>query len=543
MSEEQAPQRKKKKNDGVIDRTGWWVLVATTTASSMAFISGSALNVAQPALQRTLDATGGDLLWIINSYALFLAALLLVGGSLGDHFGRKRVYMIGIVVFIAASVACGLSWNPASLIFFRAIQGVGGALMVPGSLAIISAYFDDSTRGKAIGTWASVTTLTSLLGPIIGGVLAEQDLWRLIFFINIPLAVVAIITLIRYVPESYDEEASPQLDYIGAAIVTLGLAGITYGSIRIGEVGAEAGFSNPFFVGSLIGGLVLIVVFVFWEGRSDHPMMPLWLFRSRTFTGANLLTLFLYGALGAGLLFLPLNLVQVQGYGETLAALATLPLSILLTIFSRFMGDVVDAYGPRIPLISGPIIAGFGFLLLAAPGITDGPSSYWWTFFPAVTVFGIGMGITVSPLTTSVMSAVPQHSSGIASGVNNAMSRSSQVLATSIIGGIALIVFSTSLMTEVEALSLSDDARATLVESAEDLGATEAPAGLDETTTQQVERAVDVAFVAMFRQLMLICAGLCFVSGAMAFLTIAQDPSPSDELLEAAQPANLSGIS
>ncbi len=526
-SENETPER----NPGQIDRTGFWVLVATISASSMAFISGSALNVALPAIQNALGATGGDLLWIVNAYLLLLAALLLIGGSLGDHYGRKKVYMVGIVIFTGASILCGVTPSSPFLIMARALQGIGGALMIPGSLAIIAAYFDDDTRGKAIGIWSSFTTMTSVAGPVLGGVLAETGLWRVIFFMNIPLALLSVVTLIRYVPESYDENAPAQLDYVGALLIALGLAGITFGAIGIGEAGIE-GFQRLDLMGSLLGGIALIGLFIAWENYTDSPMLPLKLFQSSTFAGANLLTLFLYGALGAATLFIPLNLVQVQGYGETLAGLALLPFSIVLIVLSPRMGDWVDQHGPRLPLVGGPLIVAMSFVALAIPGITAGPAAYWWTFLPGSFLLGLGMGIVVAPLTTSVMGSVPQSSSGIASGVNNAMSRSSQVLATAILGGIALIIFSGTLGNTLDTLTLSADSRQQLLQNAEDLANTPVPDELDSATTEQVQEAIDWAFVQMFRVVMLLSAGLCVISSLMAALTIQKELKPPEHLKE-----------
>jgi EmrB/QacA subfamily drug resistance transporter len=463
---------------------------------------------------------------------------LLPGGSLGDHYGRKKVYMIGIAVFTVASVLCGITPSPEFLIGARALQGIGGALMIPGSLAIIAAYFDDDTRGKAIGIWSSFTTMTSVAGPLLGGFLAESGLWRAIFFINIPLALLSVVALIRHVPESYDEHAPGQLDYIGALLVACGLAGITFGAISIGEVGIE-GFRRADLMGSLLGGIFLMIVFIAWEDHTDTPMLPLKFFKSSTFTGANLLTLFLYGALGAATLFLPLNLVQVQGYGETVAGLALLPFSILLIVLSPRMGDWVDEHGPRLPLVAGPLIVALSFVALAVPGITSGPGAYWWTFLPGSVLLGLGMGMVVAPLTTSVMGSVPQSSSGIASGVNNAMSRSSQVLATAILGGIALIIFSSALQSSLDTLSLPDAARQQLIQNADDLGNTAIPDTLDESTTDDVQEAIHRAFVDMFRVVMILSAVLCVISSLMAAATIKKELKPPPALRKEKDPVDI----
>lgn len=510
-----------------IDNTGRWVLFATISAASMAFIGGSALNVAIPTIQQDLGADAADMLWVVNAYALPLGALLLVGGSLGDHYGRKLVYMIGIVLFGIASLLCGIAPTTELLILARGLQGIGGALMVPGSLAIISAYFDSKTRGQAIGTWAAFTTMTSVLGPLLGGLFADIGLWRAVFLINLPLGAAAIYALVTHVPESKDENAPSQLDIIGAVIVTLSLFGIVYGATEIGRAGAD-GLTRLDLIVPFVAGLLGVVAFVYVEWVSDHPMIQLSLFCSRTFSGANLLTLFLYGALGIALLFLPLNLVQIQGYSASGAGLATLPFMFLLVVLSRWAGGLVDRFGPRPPLTIGPFIVGIGFLLLVLPGITDGPSTYFTTFFPGLFVFGLGMGITVSPLTTSVMGSVPQDSAGVASGINNTMSRASGVLATAILGGLALVFFADTLMANATVQELPDETQAVIEASAGDLAETQIPDDLDAATQVEVQRAVDEAFVATYNLLMIICAGMSFLSAALAFLFVEKTLQPQE---------------
>src|SRR6185437_5968985 len=305
-----------------------WTLVATILASSMAFIDSSALNVVLSNLQRDLNASGAELLWIVNAYLLMLAAIILTGGALGDRYGRNRVFGIGIAIFAAASLACGLSPTIGILLAMRVIQGIGGALMVPGSLAIIAANFRASRRGMAIGTWSSFSTLTTMAGPAIGGVFASLGVWRLVFFINVPLALVALFAL-THVPETRDEEATGRFDIWGTLLIVLGLFGVSYGAIGLGN-GSGAQGVNPLDVVALVGGIAALVGFVVVEMRISHPMMPLSIFRSRTFAGTNAMCVFLYGALSGALFFLPLNLIQIQGYNPALAGLATLPFSILL---------------------------------------------------------------------------------------------------------------------------------------------------------------------------------------------------------------------
>ncbi len=496
----------------------------------MGFISGSALNVALPALQEALGANAADLLWITNIYLLLLASLILVGGSLGDHYGRKRVFGIGIVLFLIGSAISGFSPTVEFLIVARVIQGLGGAAMIPGSLAIISAYFDDDERGGAIGLWSAFTTLTTVGGPIIGGVLAENGLWRGVFFINIPLGIIALWALIKYVPESYDEDAPRELDIGGTVLATLGLAGITYGFIQAGSNGV-----NLVNGAALGAGIAAMIMFLITEKRSNHPMMPLSLFSSRVFSGANLLTLFLYAALQGAFFFLSFNLIQIQGYGETLAGFATLPMTILLVLLSQQAGKMADRIGPRIPLTVGPLLTGFGFFMLGIPGVTNGPSDYWVAYFPAIMLIGLGMGITVAPLTTAVMGSVPKHSSGVASGINNAISRTAGVLAIAVMGGIALLSFSEALMANTAELDISDEAREALVAQAPELGNAQVPESVtDEAMQTNVQMAINGAFVSMFRLMTWIGAGLAWISAVFAWFMMGTPPREEREKVKEA---------
>ena len=498
--------------------TELWTLVATILASSMAFIDGSALNVALPALQKELHADGAQLLWIVNAYLLTLASLILLGGSLGDHYGRKRIFTLGIVIFALASLACGLAPTIGFLLIMRVIQGIGGALMVPGSLAIIEAIFREDRRGQGIGLWSSFSTLTTIMGPAIGGVLAGAGLWRFVFFINLPLAAVSLFALTR-VPETRDEEAPRQLDYPGVVLVAVGLGLLTFGAIQFGAATRSAAQTTGAIV-AIVAGIAALVAFVFVETRSTHPLVRLDLFRSRVFTGTNVMCVFLYGALSGALFFLPLNLIQIQGYSATIAGFALLPFSIILAILSPIMGRLVDRLGPRIPLTVGPIIVALGFLALALPGITSGPSAYWYTYFPGSILLGLGMGITVTPLTTAVMGSVAASHAGTASGVNNAVTRASQVLALAVLGAIALVAFSAALEAHANDLPLNAQQRQELIQGAGDLGNTPIPPGLDQSAQQKTQTAIDQSFVQMFRLISLIAAGMSLLAGALAWFII-----------------------
>ncbi len=492
---------------------GPWVLAATILGSSMAFIDGTVINVALPVLQTDLHATVADVQWVVESYSLFLAALILVGGSLGDSFGRRRIYAIGITLFVAASVLCGFAPNVTFLIVARAVQGIGGALLVPGSLAIISASFAKEQRGRAIGTWSGFTAITSVLGPVLGGALVQYASWRWVFFINVPIAAITLIILFWRVPESRDEENKARLDWWGALLATLGLGAIVYGLIE----SSSLGLGNPLVIYALILGVVALIAFLFVEARSSAPMLPLSLFRSKTFSGANLLTFLLYAALGGALFFLPFNLIRVQGYPPTAAGAANLPFIIIMFSLSRWSGGLVTRYGAKLPLIVGPLIAACGFALFAVPGIGG---SYWTTFFPAVVVLGLGMAISVAPLTTTVMGAVDVQRAGIASGVNNAVSRAAGLIAIAVLGIVILSVFESSLDSHLAALHLAPTTQQMIETQRTRLVGITIPAGVSNSLHAALERAIDESFVAGFRVVMLISAALAAASALSALLLI-----------------------
>jgi EmrB/QacA subfamily drug resistance transporter len=491
---------------------GRWVLVATTLASSMAFIDGTVVNVALPALQTNLNATIVDVQWVIEAYSLLLAALLLAGGSLGDHYGRRRIFLIGVALFALASTWCGLAQDIHQLIVARAVQGLGAALLVPGSLAIISSSFPENERGRAIGTWSGFSAITTAIGPVIGGWLIEHVSWRAVFFINIPIALLIILISLRRVPESSDKQ-SKRLDWWGAVLVTFGLGALVYALIE----SSQLGFGDRSVVAALVAAAALLTMFLVIETRVPDPMLPLELFRSRTFTGANLLTLLLYGALGGALFFLPLNLIQIQHYSATKAGAAFLPFVLIVFLLSRWAGGLVEKYGPKIPLVVGPLIAGLGFALFTLPGVNAG---YWQNFFPAVAVLGTGMAVSVAPLTTTVMNSVSQNRVGVASGVNNAVARGAGLLAIAVFGIVMLHSFNHSLDRRLAGWKLPASAWQSLQAQRTKLAALSLPQELDEMTQQMIGHSIAESFVDAFRLVMAIGATLAVTGGIVAFLLI-----------------------
>ena len=495
-----------------------WILATTILASSMVFIDGTVVNVALPALQRALGATLADAQWIVEAYELMLAALLLVGGAAGDRFGRRRVFAIGVAVFTIASVACGLSGGVGALIAGRSLQGVGGALLVPGSLAVLSASFDPERRGRAIGIWSGFTAITAALGPVVGGFLIDHGSWRYAFFINVPLALAVLVLTFRHVPESRGESSDGPIDWLGAVLAAIGLGSIVYALIEA----PFAGLSSRSVLASLALGACVLAAFLVVEWRHSAPMLPLRLFRSADFAGANLLTLLLYAALGGSLFFLPLNLIQVQGYSTVAAGAALLPFVLLMFVLSRWAGGLVDRHGAKLPLIIGPAIAACGFASFAIP---DVGGSYWTTFFPAALVLGFGMTLTVAPLTTTVMQSVASNAVGVASGVNNAVSSVAGLLAIASFGMVMSLTFDVDLKARLAAAGLSPEIVTAVESQRSKLAAIEVPSSASPEARASIEGSVAAAFVAGFRRVMLIAALLALASAASAWLMIGRRSS------------------
>ena len=494
----------------LLSGAGKWVLAATILASSMAFIDGTAVTVALPAVQAAFHADANQIQWVIESYALFLASLLLVGGSLGDVYGRRIVFIIGVALFAAGSVWCGLAPSVLWLITARGVQGVGASLLVPGSLALVSAFFPPVNRGRAIGIWSGFSAMTAGIGPVLGGWVVDHASWRWVFFINPPIAAAVIAIAFWCIPESRNEKVHRSLDWTGAFLATVALAGITFALIE----GRRPGMLIPLVAG---GGAVALAALLYVEDHVSSPMVPLGLFRSPTFLGANLLTLFLYTGLNGLLFFFPINLIQVQHYSATQAGAALLPLVLILFLLSHWSGGLISRYGARAPLTIGSLTAAVGFALAGRPGIGG---SFWTTWFPAVSVLGIGMAISVAPLTTAVMNSVRVDQTGVASGINNAISRLSSLLSVAVFGVVLQTAFRHNLNHRLDNLHLGAQERGLINARTSQLAAIP-------RNDPRVSHAVAEAFVYGFHLIICLAVALSLASALCAQL-VSSDPQQNE---------------
>jgi EmrB/QacA subfamily drug resistance transporter len=405
---------------------GRWVLLATVLGSSLAFIDSTVVNIALPSVGRDLHSDAAGLQWTVNGYALSLAALILLGGSLGDRYGRKRIYLIGVAWFATASLLCGLAPTVETLIGARVLQGIGGALLTPGALAILEASFAREDRSKAIGAWSGLGGIGGALGPFLGGWLVEIGSWRFIFLINVPFALAVLWVAARHVPESRNPDAASKLDLTGVLTGALGLGGLTYGF----TAWSAHGPGSPIVLISLLVGVAGLTAFVLAEKRSAHPMLPLGIFKTRAFTGANLVTFLVYAANGGIFFLVVINLQVVAGFTPLVSGIALLPVTALMLLLSARAGALGQRIGPRIPMTVGPLICAGALLLMSMIGVG---ASYWVNVLPAIIVFGLGLSLLVAPLTATALGSLDDSYAGIASGVNNAVARAAGLLAVAVI--------------------------------------------------------------------------------------------------------------
>jgi EmrB/QacA subfamily drug resistance transporter len=440
-----------------------WVLVATIVGSSLAFIDGAVVSLALPEIQSEFHAGAGDIAWIVELYTLVLGSLMLLGGALGDRYGRKRIFIAGLVLFALGSIGCAFAWSIPSILTARTVQAVGGMLFVPASLAILGDHFSGDARGRAIAAWSAFGSLTSLLGPALGGVLIDAFGWRSVFWINVPLAAFVIFVAVHHISESRDDEAPKELDWLGAALGTAGLGALTYGLI----LSSTAGWRTFAVDASMLGGAALLAVFVYREHHTRNPLVPTDIFRSRTFAVINLSTLFLYGALSATLYELPFVMIQSHGYSALQAALGMLPFGISIIVLARFSPGFAKRFGVRNVLTVGPAIVAAGFVLLA---VLEAHPSYWFGFFPGIFVAGLGMGITVAPLTTTVINAADPRHVGVASGINNAVSRLAGLLAIAALTIVVTSLYWGSMQRSLDAMHATPSMRAAAAVQRDRLG-------------------------------------------------------------------------
>ena len=469
----------------------------------MDFIDGTVVNIALPNLQRSFGATGTQVQWVVEAYALFLASLLLAGGSFGDRFGLRRAFLAGVVLFACASVWCGLAPNLTQLLIARSVQGIAGALLVPNSLAFLSASYAGAQRGRAIGTWSAFASAMTAVGPVIGGWMVQHGSWRWVFFINLPIALIAVWIVLSKTTKVNVPAQARSVDWTGALLGTLGLSALTYSLM---EWDSTRVMARP--VG--IAGIAVLTAFLLVERRAKEPMMPIELFRSRTFSGANILTFFLYAALSGTLFYLPLNLIQIQGYTPTQAGMAMLPLVLTLFLLSRWAGGLIARYGPRLPLTMGPLITACGYGLLAIPGV-GGP--YWKTYLPALIMLGLGMVISVAPLTMTVMSSISPARSGAASAINNSISQTAALLALAICSPLFYQAFAKSLPIRLVQHGVTADVSTQIGNQSRRLGAIE-------TSDPLGRLAVDESFVSAFRLIALLACASATAAGITAAFTV-----------------------
>jgi EmrB/QacA subfamily drug resistance transporter len=498
-----------------------WILIAIILGSSLAFMDGSVVNVALPTLQSTFRANSSGIQWVIQGYALFGASLLLLGGAIGDRYGRRRTFLAGVALFALASAACAASQSLGQLIAARAIQGIGAALLIPQALSILSASFPENERGRAIGTWSAWSTVSAALGPVAGGWLMQAWSWRLIFLLNLPLVLV-IFFLAPRIPESraaQDGSPARPLDSLGATLATLSFAAIVYAL----SFAPQFGWQSPRVAALLAAGLLLLALFLASQANRSNAMMPLALFKIPRFFAANLLTFLLYGALGGTLYVLPFYLIQVRGYVPAAAGAVFLPMITIIFLFSARVGALVPRISDRLLMSIGALFSGAGF---AAFALLDSLHGYTLSVMPAVLTLGIGLTLCVSPLTNAVMSSVPQNQTGIASAVNNALSRLSGLVAVSLLALVLAHGFTARLTAQLSRSGLPIEMRNQIEANRARLHDIPIPPSLPPRQRSQVAAILDAAFLAGFRSVMWACA-ISAWAGGLAVLVLLPTPTTS----------------
>lgn len=467
----------------------------------MAFINGSVVNVALPAIQSSLGATVADMQWVVSIYTFILGTLILTGGSAGDYYGRKRVFGFGVFLFLLSTVWCGLAPDVHQLIIARGGQAVGGAMMIPGSLAIITDLYEKEQRGKAIGTWSGFTALSTAAGPLLGGILVDQFSWRFIFLISIPMAIAALIILYWRVPESRAVSEEGQPDWKGALLATLGLGLICFGLIEASDLGVY----DPVVIFTLLAGALIFLGFIWVENAIPNPMMPPELFKSRSFTGANLVTMFFYFSLAGVFFLLPFNFIQIQGYSATAAGAAFIPFPLLVGVLSRWSGGLVVRFGAKPLLVAGPLLTGCGFVLLGIYGID---SYYWTSFFPGISFMGLGVAVSFAPMNTTVMSSVSKQDAGTASGINKAISRLSGMLSVALLGALAIALFGYELLAMMQQADLPQELQSRIIAEKASLAKVEIPPEVSAESRALLQESIRASFLSSFQIVMFVSAGL-----------------------------------
>ncbi len=490
---------------------GKLILFATILASGMAFLDGSVVTIAIPSIQEKFHATITGIQWVVNGYSLLLCALILISGALGDRFGRKRIFSYGILLFVLASFLCSISQSITELGLFRAFQGIGGAMMVPGSLSIINSAFAQNVRGRAIGLWSGFAGGVSALGPFVGGYLVQYFGWQSIFYINIPLGILAFIIAIKCIPETKNHE-STKIDFIGALLIFLSLLGIAYGLISV----SDYGWSNPLILASILFGVISFILFLYVEKKVKQPLVPFHIFKSSLVSGANIATLFLYFALSGVIFFLVLNFQQIQHYSPIYSGLGLLPTILLITFLSGPGGTIADKYGPRFSMIVGPLIVSIGMFLLILP---SDHANYFISFMPGLVLFGVGMALVIAPLTKSAL-AVKENYSGAASGVNNAVARIAGLLAVALLGAIIVFLFQQSLTKQITNSAIKRSDKTQIISQENKLAGIDLPKTFSKSEVTIAQTAINSSFIYGFRVIMSINAFLAFLSAVVAFFTI-----------------------